>query len=47
VWKFWDFSVTQILREIDFGESRSSKYAVLAIFAVVNFSKLVLNLQKV
>ena len=25
VWKFHDFSVIQILREINFGESRSSK----------------------
>ena len=29
VWKFQYFSVTQILREINFGESRSSKNAVL------------------
>ena len=28
VWKFGDFSVTQILREINFGESRSSKNAM-------------------
>ena len=27
VWKFHDFSVTQILREINFGECRSSKNA--------------------
>ena len=27
VWKFQDFSITQILREINFGESRSSKIA--------------------
>ena len=31
VWKFQDFSVIQILREINFGESRSSKTAVFAI----------------
>ena len=29
VWKFQDFSVTQILREINFGECRSSKTAFL------------------
>ena len=32
VWKFQDFSVTQILREINYGESRKSKTAVFAIF---------------
>ena len=31
MWKFQDFSVIQILREIDFKESRSSKTAVFAI----------------
>ena len=30
MWKFQDFSVTQILREINFGESRNSKTAFLA-----------------
>ena len=29
VWKFQDFPVIQILREINFGEFRSSKYAFL------------------
>ena len=29
-WKFQDFCVIQILREINFGESRSSKTAVLS-----------------
>ena len=36
-----DFSVTQILREINFGESRSSKIAIFAIFGafdLVHFS---------
>ena len=28
VWKFPDFSITQILREINFENSRSAKYAV-------------------
>ena len=31
VWKFQDFSVMQILREINFGESRSPKSAVFPI----------------
>ena len=30
MWKFENFSVIQILREINFGESRSSKTAVFA-----------------
>ena len=29
VWKFHDFSITQILREINFGDSRSAKSAIL------------------
>ena len=37
VWKFQDFSVTQILREINFGEFWSSKYAIYAIFGTQNF----------
>ena len=32
VWKFHDFSITQILREINFGESSSSKKAFLGNF---------------
>ena len=32
VWKFHDFPITQILREMNFGESRSSKTAVFAFF---------------
>ena len=31
VWKFWDFPATQILREINVKESRSSKTAILTI----------------
>ena len=38
MWKFQDFSVIQILREINFGESRSSKNAVFAIFRGSEFS---------
>ena len=47
-WEIQDFSVIQILREINFGESRSSKNALFAILGAlylvnqVNFS-----LQKV
>ena len=32
MWKFQDFSVTHILREINFGESRSYKTVVFANF---------------
>ena len=35
VWTFHDFSVTQILREIIFGESRISKIAVFAILGAL------------
>ena len=41
VWKFQDFSVTQILREINFGESRSSKTAVYSILGDQNLVHLV------
>ena len=37
VWKFQDFSVIHILREINFGEFRSSKNAVFAIFGSSEF----------
>ena len=37
VWKFQDFSVTQILREINFGQCKSSKTAVFAFFGTLNF----------
>ena len=48
VWKFQDLSVIQILREIKFGESRSSKTAILANFGALNFVGLVkFSLQKV
>ena len=39
MWKFWDFSITQILREINFGEFQSSEIVVFAIFNLVNFSR--------
>ena len=37
VWKFHDFFITQILREIDFGGSRSSKAAVFVMFRGFEF----------
>jgi len=37
VWKFQDFSVTQILREINFGDFKSAKYAVLSHLEALNF----------
>ena len=36
VWKFHDFSITQILREINFGDSRSTKSANLTNWEVLN-----------
>ena len=42
VWKFQDFSITQILREINFEESGSAKNAVFAILGAVNFVHLVI-----
>ena len=45
--KFHDFSVIQILREINFGESRSSKITVFAIFGALNIVDLInFSLQK-
>ena len=41
------FSVTQNLREINFGESRGSKIAVFAIVAVLNFVYLDFRITKV
>ena len=47
VWKFQNFSVTQILREIIFRKSRSAKPAVFAILRAVNFVHLMkFSLQK-
>ena len=40
VWKFQDFSIIQILREINFGESGSSEAAVFAFFEGLNFVKI-------
>ena len=42
MWKFHDFSITQILREIKFGDSRSAKSAILSSLEALNcdFQKL-------
>ena len=40
MWKFHDFSISQILREmreIEFGESRSAKYAIFTNLDALNF----------
>ena len=37
LWKFYHFSVTQILREINFGDSRSAKSAILTYAKALNF----------
>ena len=42
VWKFKDFSITQIIHEIGFGESVSSKTAGAIIFLIW---KVLINIQ--
>ena len=37
MWKFQDFSATQILREINFLSCSSSKMAIFAVFELLNF----------
>ena len=37
MWKFQDFSITQILREINFGDPRCAKCAILSHFEALNF----------
>ena len=37
VWKYHDFSITQILREINFGDSRSENSAILTHLETLNF----------
>ena len=39
VWKFGDFSVTWILREINFEESRNSKTAIFVILGTLKMMK--------
>ena len=38
VWKFQNFAITQILREINFGDSTSAKSAILTHLVVLNFA---------
>ena len=38
MWKFHKFSITQILREINFGDSESAKSAVLTILEALNYN---------
>ena len=48
LWKFQNFSITQILREIIFKECRSSEISIFAILRALNFIDLVnSNLPKV
>ena len=37
MWKFHDFSITQILREINLGDSRSAKSAISTHLDALNF----------
>ena len=37
VWKFQDFSITQILREINFSDSKSAKSAILTHLEALDF----------
>ena len=37
VWKFQDFSIIHILREINFGKSRSAKSTILTHLDALNF----------
>ena len=46
VWKWQDFSVIQILREINFGESRSPEIAFCAVLVALHFANLVDFCQK-
>ena len=48
MWKYQDFSVIQILREINFGEHRRSKTGVFDIYEALIFDNSAhFNLQKV
>ena len=37
MWKFHNFSITQIFREIHLGDSRGAKYAILTYLEALNF----------
>ena len=48
VWKLQDLTITQILCEINYGESRSSKTTTFALLGALNFVGLVnFTFQKV
>ena len=48
VWKFQDFAITPILREINFVDSRSAEITIYAISGAMNFVHVVnFSLQKV
>ena len=48
MWKFQDFAITPILREINFVDSKSAKNTVFAISGAMNFVRVVnFRLQKV
>ena len=38
VWKFYNFAITQILREIKHGDSTSAKSAIMTHLEVLNFA---------
>ena len=38
MWKFHDFGNTQVLREINFGDSTSAKYFILTHLVVLFFA---------
>ena len=37
MWKFQEFAIAQILREINFGDSRNAESAILAHLEALNF----------
>ena len=48
MWKFQDFAITHISREINFGDYRNAKTAFFANLGALNFANLVnCSLQKV
>ena len=47
MWKFHEFSIPKILREINFEDSKIAKTAIFAILRAVNFVQMVnFSLQK-
>ena len=44
VWKFQEFSVNQILCEINYGESKGSKSVVFAIFSLQKVQKFIIKI---